>query len=43
MSYHTISVRGEIYARLRSMGKFQESFSDLLERILDSIQTKEER
>jgi predicted CopG family antitoxin len=32
---HTVSIRHEVYAQLQNHGKFGESFSDLLSRILD--------
>ncbi|GEM_PF-2001839 len=32
---HTVSTRHEVYTQLQNHGKFGESFSDLLSRILD--------
>ena len=37
---HTISVNTGVYTKLRQLGAFGESFSDVLERILSSIQNK---
>lgn len=34
---YPISVRAKVYTRIRDVGKFGESFNDVLERILDSI------
>lgn len=35
---HTVSIRHDVYAQLQNHGKFGESFSDLLSRILDFYQ-----
>ena len=32
---HTVSIRHDLYTQLQNHGKFGESFSDLLSRILD--------
>ncbi len=43
MRKHTnISLSREIYLKLKDRGKFGESFSDLVSRILDQLDLKEE-
>lgn len=37
----TISIRYEVYSMLRDIGKFGESFSDVLERLLTQYKTKQ--
>ncbi|MGB8025385.1 MAG: antitoxin VapB family protein [Nitrososphaeraceae archaeon] len=34
---NTITIRNEVYTRLRSHGRFGESFSGLISRILDEL------
>lgn len=36
---HTVSIRHDLYTQLQNYGKFGESFSDLLSRILNSYET----
>jgi predicted CopG family antitoxin len=35
---NTITIRNNVYTRLRSRGKFGESFSSLIDRILDEVE-----
>jgi predicted CopG family antitoxin len=37
---HTVSIRHDLYTQLQNHGKFGESFSDLLSRILDRYDTE---
>lgn len=37
---HTVSIRHDLYTQLQNHGKFGESFSDLLSRILDCYDTE---
>lgn len=39
---HTISIRHNVYEKLLEYGKFGESFSDLLTRILKSYRTDDQ-
>ena len=39
---YPISVRAKVYTRLKELGRFGESFSDVLERILNSIPDNKE-
>lgn len=34
---HSVSVRCDVYSRIKSYGMFGESFSQLLNRLLDSV------
>jgi len=36
---HTVSIRHDLYTQLQNHGKFGESFSDLLSRMLNSYET----
>ena len=38
---HTVTLDDAVYSRLRISGKFGESFSQLISRILDDLQSKE--
>jgi len=40
---HTVSIRHSTYEELKSAGKFGESFSDLLSRILDELRGEENK
>jgi predicted CopG family antitoxin len=35
---HTISINYNVYTRLRNQGKFGESFTDVIERILNFVE-----
>jgi len=40
---HSISIKAEAYTRLTTQGKFGESFTDLINRLVDNIESNEIR